>query len=73
MKQLIVAAAQRQMIEIEKLIAQQWAQLERLVAADRDASQITRTIRSLEQTLLLTKEHVRFLLRDEAVQPERSA
>jgi hypothetical protein len=65
MNQLVAAAAQRQMTEIEKLIAQQRALLERLAVEDRDASQATRTIRSLEQTLLLTKEHVRFLLRNE--------
>jgi len=50
--------------EIEKLIAQQSALLERLVAAGRDASQASRTIQSLQQTLSLTK-HVRFLLRGE--------
>ncbi|MEZ5830151.1 MAG: hypothetical protein R3D05_03135 [Dongiaceae bacterium] len=65
MNQLVVSAAQRQMGEIEKMLAQQWALLEQLVAADQDASQATRTIRSLEQTLQLTKEHVRFLLRHE--------
>jgi hypothetical protein len=65
MNQMVVAAAQRQMSEIERLITQQSAQVERLVAANRDASQATRTIRSLEQTLRLTKEHVRFLLRHE--------
>jgi hypothetical protein len=64
MNQVVVAAAQRQMGEIEKLIAQQSALLERLVAAGRDASQASRTIQSLQQTLSLTK-HVRFLLRGE--------
>lgn len=63
MNQVVVAAAQRQMGEIEKLIAQQSAVLERLIAAGRDASHASRTIQSLQQTLLLTKEHVRFLLR----------
>ncbi|WP_119304365.1 hypothetical protein [Dongia deserti] len=70
MNQMVVAAAQRQMSELERLIAQHWAQVERLVAANRDATQATRTVRSLEQTLLLTKEHVRFLLRHEEP-PER--
>lgn len=65
MSQAVVAAAQRQMGEIEKLIAQQSAVLERLVAAGRDASQASRTIQSLQKTLLLTKEHVRFLLRED--------
>ena len=65
MNQVVAAAAQRQMSEIEKLIAQQSAALERLLAAGRDASQARRTIQSLQQTLQLTKEHVRFLLRVE--------
>ena len=69
MNQVVVAAAQRQMSEIEKLIAQQSALLERLVAAGRDASQASRTIQSLQQTLSLTKEHVRFLLRGESDKP----
>lgn len=67
MNQLVVAAAQRQMSELERLIAQQRAQLERLLSAGLDAGQATRVIQSLEQTLLLTKEHVRFLLRREQV------
>lgn len=67
MNQLVVAAAQRQMSELERLIAQQRAQLERLLSAGLDAGQATRVIQSLEQTLLLTKEHVRFLLRHEQV------
>jgi hypothetical protein len=61
----VVAAAQRQMGELEKLIAQQSELLERLIAAGRDAGQASRTIQSLQKTLLLTKEHVRFLLRED--------
>jgi hypothetical protein len=63
MNQLLIDAARRHVAEIEKRVAQQWALVEQLVSTDREASQATRTLRSLEQTLLLTREHVQFLLR----------
>jgi hypothetical protein len=63
MNQLVIDAARRHVAEIEKRVAQQWALVEQLVSTNREASQATRTLRSLEQTLLLTREHVQFLLR----------
>lgn len=63
MNQLVIDAARRHVAEIEKRVAQQWALVEQLVSANREASQATRTLRSLQQTLLLTREHVQFLLR----------
>ena len=67
MNQSVVAAARRQIVELEKRVAGQSAVVEQLVAAQRDASHATRTLRVLEQALSLTKEHVRFMMgnRDE--------
>jgi len=65
MNQLVAAAARRHIVEIEKRIAQQWALVEQLITTDGDASEATRTLRTLQQTLTLTREHLRFLLRED--------
>jgi hypothetical protein len=65
MNQLVAAAAQRHIVEIEKRIAQQWTLVEQLITTDDDASEATRTLRTLQQTLALTREHLRFLLQED--------
>lgn len=69
MNQSAAAAARRHIVELEKRVAAQCALIEQLVAANRDASQATRTFRVLEDALSLTKEHLRFLVRDETKSP----
>jgi len=61
MNQLVAAAAQRQLVELERRVAQQWHLIEQLIGTNRDASQATRTLRVLQQTLELTREHLRIL------------
>ena len=63
MNQVATTAARRRIVKIEKRIGQQWALLEQLISADDDASEATRTLRALHQTLALNREHLRFLLR----------
>ena len=65
MNQQIIAAARRHIADVEVRIAEQWSHLDHLVAADREASETIRTLRQLQQTLLLSKEHIRFMLRHE--------
>ena len=75
MNQLVAAAARRHIVEIEKRIAQQWALVEQLITTDDNASEATRTLRTLQQTLTLTREHLRFLLREdvESVTPSATS
>jgi len=65
MNQPMAAAARRHIVELEKRVAQQRALVEQLVAANRDASNATRTLRVLQDALALTGEHLRVLLRNE--------
>ena len=65
MNRSVEAAAQRHLVELETRVAQQWALVEQLLAANGDASDATRTLRVLQNALSLTKEHLRFVLRDE--------
>jgi hypothetical protein len=65
MNQLVPAAARQHIVEIEKRIAQQWALVEQLITTDDDASEATYTLRTLQQTLALTREHLSFLLRED--------
>ena len=65
MNQEVIAAARRHIADVETRIAEQWSLLDNLVAEDREASETIRTLRQLQQTLLLSKEHVRFMLRHE--------
>jgi hypothetical protein len=65
MNRSVEAAARRHIVEIETRVAQQGALVEQLLAANRDASTAIRTLRVLQDALSLTKEHLRFMLRDE--------
>jgi hypothetical protein len=70
MNRSVEAAARRHIVEIETRVAQQGALVEQLLAANRDASTAIRTLRVLQDALSLTKEHLRFMLRDEtAIRP----
>ena len=64
MNRSVEAAARRHLVELETRVAQQWVLVEQLLAANRDASNATRTLRVLQNALLLTQEHLRFVLRD---------
>jgi hypothetical protein len=66
MNQSVAVAARRHIVELEKRVAAQRTLIERLVAANRDTSQASRTLRVLQDALLLTKEHLGLLVRDEA-------
>jgi hypothetical protein len=59
------AAARRHLAELEARVTQQGALVDGLVAGNRDANAATRTLRVLENALALTKESLRFVLRDE--------
>ena len=65
MNRSVEAAARRHIVELESRVAQQGALIEKLLAANRDTSNATRTLRVLQHALSLTKEHLRFALRDE--------
>jgi hypothetical protein len=64
------AAARRHIAELEARVTQQGALVDGLVASNRDASAATRTLRVLENALSLTKEHLRFVLRNDATTAE---
>jgi hypothetical protein len=64
-----VAAAQRQIVDIENRVARQSALIEQLSSAGLETGQAERTLRVLEQALALTREHIRLLLPAEASQP----
>jgi hypothetical protein len=61
----VAAAARRHIVELEKRIADQMALVERLVMAGRNSSQAARTLLVLQQALAVTKEHLRFMLRED--------
>lgn len=63
-----VAAAQRQIADIENRVARQSALIEQLSSAGLETGQAERTLRVLEQALALTREHIRLLLPAEARQ-----
>ena len=69
MNQSTAVAARRHIVELEKRVAAQCTLIEQLAATNRDASQATRTLRVLQDALSLTKEHIRFLVRDETEAP----
>ncbi len=66
MNRSMVAAARRHLAELEARVTQQVALVDGLVASNRDASAATRTLRVLEHALSLTKEQLRFVLRNDA-------
>ena len=58
-------AARRHLAELEARVTQQGALVDGLVASNRDSNAAVRTLRVLENALALTKESLRFVLRDE--------
>lgn len=70
MNQSIASAAQRHIAELETRVAQQGALVEALLAAERDAGTAKRTLRVLEDALALTREHLRFVLREPTPVPQ---
>jgi hypothetical protein len=65
MNRSMEAAARRHLAELEARVTQQGALVDGLVAGNRDANAATRTLRVLENALALTRESLRFVLRDE--------
>lgn len=57
-----VAAAQRHVADIENRVVRQSALVKRMASVGLDTAQAERTLRTLEQTLALTREHIRILL-----------
>lgn len=57
-----VAAAERHIADIEARVARQLRIVEMLAKSGLDSTQAKRTLHILEQTLALTREHVRILL-----------
>jgi len=71
MNQSMAIAARRHLAELEARVTQQGALVDGLVASNRDANAATRTLRILENALALTKESLRFVLRNEtSAEPE---
>jgi len=67
MNQSMAIAARRHLAELEARVTQQGALVDGLVANNRDANAATRTLRVLQNALALTKESLRFVLRDEPI------
>lgn len=63
MNRSMMAAAQRQIAELEARVMRQVALVDGLVASNRDANAATRTLRVLEQALALTRQQLQFVLR----------
>ena len=70
MNRSMESAARRHIAELEARVTQQGALVDGLVASNRDASAATRTLRVLENALSLTREHLRFALRNDATTAE---
>ena len=66
MNRSMVAAARRQIAELEARVTQQGAVVEGLVSSNRDANAATRMLRALESALALTKQHLQSVLPREA-------
>jgi len=67
MNRSMETAARRHLAELEARVTQQGALVDGLVANNRDANAATRTLRVLQNALALTKESLRFVLRDEPI------
>jgi hypothetical protein len=65
MNQSMETAARRHLAELEARVTQQGALIDGLVASNRDTNAAVRTLRVLENALALTKQSLRFVLRDE--------
>ena len=66
MNRSMVAAARRQIAELEARVTQQGAVVDGLVSSNRDANAATRMLRALESALALTKQHLQSVLPREA-------
>ena len=65
MNQSVATAARRHLIELESRVAHQQALVERLGSGNRDTVDATRTLRILQNALAVTKEHLRFILKED--------
>ena len=65
MDQSVAVTVGRYIIDLEERVYKQDTLVKQLLAAELDAAQATLTLRALQRTLLLTKEHLQFVLRDE--------
>lgn len=65
MNRSMETAARRHLAALEARVSQQGALVDGLVASNRDSNGAMRTLRVLENALALTKESLRFVLRDE--------
>jgi hypothetical protein len=65
MDQSVAVAVRRNIVDLEERVHKQDTLVKQLLATELDAVQATLTLRALQQTLLLTREHLRFALRDE--------
>jgi hypothetical protein len=66
MNQSVATAARRHLIELESRVAHQRALVERLESENRNSADATRTLRILQNALAVTKEHLRFILKEDA-------
>jgi len=69
MNRSMASAARRQIAELEARVTRQGALVDGLIASNRDASAATRTLRTLESALSLTRKQLHFLLRKEPIGP----
>ena len=65
MDQSVAVTVGRSIVDLEERVHEQEAMVKLLVTAELDAAQATLTLRALQRTLLLTREHLQIVLRDE--------
>jgi hypothetical protein len=65
MNRSMETAARRHLAELEARVTQQGVVVDGLVASNRDTNAAVRTLRILENALALTRQSLRFVLRDE--------
>ena len=65
MDQSVAVTIERHIVDLEERVHKQDTLVKQLLAAELDDVQATLTLRALQQTLLLSREHLRFALRDE--------
>ena len=69
MDQSVAVTIERHIVDLEERVHKQDTLVKQLLAAELDAVQATLTLRALQQTLLLSREHLRFASRDEMWRP----
>jgi hypothetical protein len=67
MNRSMETAARRHLAELEARVTQQGALVDGLVANNRDSNAAVRTLRILENALALTRQSLRFVLREESM------